>query len=453
MVTRVRNLLIATAVVLIAYVGATWLIGIEVQSRLEQREQQTLKNAPYLVLLHREYRRGVFGATEQATYALRGPFGGLGRMIPVVDAGSQIQFTVRNTIRHGPLPGLRTVALATLDTQVIPPPALARRLSAVAGGRTLLTIRTRLGWTGGTATTISSPAFHARLDDGAVLSSSGFEATFEVARGQASWRGHGSSAGFSAQGSRGRFALGGLSFDADRRRLADPLYVGDFHLKIAGLQFQGDKGPPVLMNGLALASGSAAHGEYIDSGAEFTAGEIKAANVTLSHVAYTVRLEHLQTASLAALTVALRDAQANATPGLPASSAGAVRDALERYGIELLVHDPVIEIPRLELAMPEGSFSLQARLAAHGLRREDMSGPAMMAGLVSRLEGTAAVRIDAALLAKLVSESPRGPALSAQLDALQRQGYLKREGAAWTAQIAYGSGKLTINGVAYPPRG
>lgn len=76
-----------------------------------------------------------------------------------------------------------------------------------------------------------------------------------------------------------------------------------------------------------------------------------------------------------------------------------------------------------------------------------------MLALVRFLEAAVDLRIDDPLLSKLLASTARGPTLSAQLDALEKQGYLKRDGKAWTAQIALHAGKLTINGQPYPPTG
>lgn len=453
---RARILLIAAAV-LAAYVGASWLIGIQVQRQLERSEQRVLTDTPYVVLLHREYHRGIFAASERVTFGLRGPFAGFARVLPVAQGGTALEFTVRNTIRHGPLPGLRAIALATIDTELILPSELAQRLSAAAGGGSVLAIRTRLGWTGAASTRISSPAFRTPLQGGAELSSSGFSASFETTRDQATWTGRGASAGFSVVGPRGRAAFGGIRFDADRKRVAGPLYVGAIHFGIAGIQFQANRNPPVLINGLRVTAtseasgGSDAGGGYIDSGADFSADSVQGAGFTFSHVEYAFRFGHLQTTALVSLTQALRTAQSNTASGNPALMAAAVRDAFIRYGTELLIHDPVVEIPRIGFAMPEGTLRLQARLAAHGIRRPDLSAGVGVVTLANHLDGAAKLRIDAALLTRLIGTTPRGPALSAQIDALQRQGYLKRDGAAWTAQIAYRAGRLTINGLAYPP--
>lgn len=449
---RIRALLTALVVGAVAYTAAAWLIGFDVQKQMERREQRALKNAPYVELLRRDYHRGIFGSTEELTYGLRGPLATWARLLATAGPEPALRLTVRNTIRHGPLPGLRSVALAVIDTELVAPPEIQAKLQEVFGSRPAVSIHTRLGWLGNAATQLSSPAFRTQLPSGGTVSGSGVTVSIEASRDLAAWRAHLESGGFSAQGPQARAALGGIRLDADMRRLVDPLYVGDFDLSLQEARLETTGTPPVRLSRLSVRGSSSSSGDYVDTGFDVTTDQVAGSAFSLSRLEYAFRFEHLQATALASFTQALRDAQASGAPGSPALAAAAVRDAFDRYGIELLLHDPVIEIPRVGFSMPEGEFRLQAKLAAHGLRREDLSGPAMVPALLTHVDGTADLRVDAALLTRL-SNGARGPALSAQLDALQRQGYLKQEGAAWTAHLAYRGGKLTINDLPYPPAG
>jgi uncharacterized protein YdgA (DUF945 family) len=449
---RWTGLLIAVIAVGAAYTAAAWLIGMNVQAQLENREQAALSNLPYIALTHHEYHRGVFGADEQSTYALRLP--ALARVSALAPGGaSALQLTVRNKIYHGPLPRLRSVGLASIDTELVPPPELARALNDLFGGQPVVSIHTQMSWLGGTRTELVSPAFRVQLPAGGTFSSRGLRASGETTRAQASWVVHLSSGGMGFEGPRGRADFGALSVDAAMQRAFDVMYVGDSRFKLERAEFQGVDAAPIVLNGLSMHGTSTVNGDYMDTAFDLAADSLRTEKFSCSHLVYGVHLLHLQGVSLAAFTQALRQAQASAAvgTGAPAAAAAAIRDAWNRYGVELLTHDPVLQIPQLGFAMPEGEFRLSATLAAPGIKREDLAGPAGLMGVVPHLEAAVDARVDAALLDKLIASSPQGAHHAEQLQKLEQQGLLKRDGSAWRLQLGYHGGKLTVNGQPYPP--
>ncbi len=441
-----KALLIAVVAVPAAYTAAAWLIGMNVQGQLESREQEVLSSARYVQLTHHEYARGIFSATEQSTYSLRMPLPGAG-VIAGSGGGSLLQLTIRNRIFHGPLPNFRSIGLASVDTEFVPPPLVASALASAFGGRPALTFRTKMGWFGGSSAQFSSPAFHVQLPTGGTLSSQGLQGSAENTRGLASWSMHVTSGGFGFAGPSGRSDFGAIGFDAKMRRAFDVIYVGDSALKLARADFEGGNGNSFRLTGLSIRGTSTADSQYVDIAADLSAEEAKTQKLSFSRLLYSMRLSHLDGNSLAALTQALRSAPgAGATP-----SPAAARDAFNRYGVDILVHDPVIEIPRIAFAMPEGAFQLSAKLAAHGIKREDLSGPGGFMALVPHLDATLDAQVDAALLDKLIASTAQPDQRSAQLAQLERQGLLKRNGATFGIQLGYRAGKLTINGQPYPP--
>ena len=73
------------------------------------------------------------------------------------------------------------------------------------------------------------------------------------------------------------------------------------------------------------------------------------------------------------------------------------------------------------------------------------------AALIQHLNVVADLRVDAALATHLLETSGRKDALAAQIDALEHQGYIKRDGTALTAHVTFAAGKVTVNGLPYPP--
>jgi uncharacterized protein YdgA (DUF945 family) len=446
-----KALLIAVVAVPVAYSAAAWLIGMNVQAQLESREQELLSNAPYLELTHHEYHRGIYGATEQSTYGVRLPFPGVGALASPL-GGSALQLTIRNNIHHGPLPGFRSIGLASIDTELLPPRELAQALNSVFRGQPAVSIRTMMGWRGGTTTQFASPAFHVQLPTGGMLlSSRGIQGSVATTRNRSSWSAHIVSGGFGFEGPRGRTDLGEIGFDATMRRAFEVIYVGDSDLKLARAEFQTSNGAPVELRGLSVRGTSKADSDYVDIGADAAADALKTEKLSFSRLVYGLHLSHLDGNSLASLTQAVRQARASSASGAAAPHAAALGDAFNRYGVELLVHDPVLEISQLGFAMPEGEFHLSAKVIARGITREDLSGPGGFMAVLPHLDAMLDARMDRALLEKLIATSSQAEQHSAQISRLEQQGLLKREGGAWSLRLGYHAGKLTVNGQPYPP--
>ncbi len=447
-----KALLIAVVAVPVAYTAAAWLIGMNVQAQLESREQELLSNAPYLELTHHEYHRGIYGSTEQATYGVRLPFPRLGAL-PRGAGRSALELTILNNIHHGPLPGFRSFGLASIDTELVPPRELAQALNSAFGGQPAVSIRTTMGWLGGSATEFSSPAFHVQLSSAGTLSSGGLHGSVKTTHDSDSWSAHVASRGFGFEGPSARTELGEIGFDATMHRAFDVIYVGDSAFTLARAEFHRRDDAPFELSGLSVRGTSKADSEYVDIGADATADGLKTQQLSFSRLVYGLRLSHLEGNSLASLTRAVRQQQASSATGAPMSSPGALGEAFNRYGVDLLVHDPVLEITRAGFAMPEGEFQLSAKVATHGITREELSGPRGFVTVLPHLDAALDARVDTALLEKLIAISPQAEQHSAQISRLEQQGLLKRQGGAWVLQLGYHAGKLTVNGQPYPPAG
>jgi uncharacterized protein YdgA (DUF945 family) len=150
----------------------------------------------------------------------------------------------------------------------------------------------------------------------------------------------------------------------------------------------------------------------------------------------------------------MKDARASgvtsggATPASPAAALAGMKSDF----IELLLHEPLLNISHLGFTMPEGTLAFSAMASAPGLKREDLEGPQVQAALMQHLKLVADVRIDAALASRLMAGNGRKGALAAQLDAFEHQGYIKRDGAALTAHLTFAEGRIAVNGQPYPPK-
>lgn len=138
------------------YVGATAVVGARVKTELETNTEKLTQQLPFAKVLDQKYEKGLFSSTRTTKLQL-----GCVQLPP--DASGQprprepIVVTWRDTIKHGPLPGFKSVGAASVDTEFVVPDTVQKNLTDMFGKEKPLTIHTLVGWDGSTKTQISSP--------------------------------------------------------------------------------------------------------------------------------------------------------------------------------------------------------------------------------------------------------------------------------------------------------
>jgi uncharacterized protein YdgA (DUF945 family) len=446
---------IGLIVLCVAYPGCAWLIGVRVEASMAKREQTVQDQFPgALTVISRQYQRGVFGATEELTYGIDPSLLKALRPIVAIPDAAALRITVRNTIHHGPLPRFRTVGLATFSTDVTLPPDLSAKLRQLLGGEPAIQMRGRLGWFGGTTTVIESPSYQGQLADGTQINWHGLEATGTASSNLSSTSIDGSAAGIGLKSAKFQAEVDGVHVSTDLKRAFDVLYTGPFSMKIDTVKWQSvPASGQSLVQGVSIGGESSADGDYYKSAVDFGVDRVQTPRFSVTHAGYAISFEHLYGPTLAAMTKAMRGSAANTGVGAqPLTAAG--METLKKSGIELLLHEPIIAISRVGFAMPEGELRLSATASEPGLKREDIEnrdGPQFQAALIEHLNVVADLRIDAALLTRLLADSARKDAVNAQIASLERQGYIKRDGTALTSHVTFVGGSIAVNGKPYVP--
>ncbi|HEX4266846.1 MAG TPA: YdgA family protein, partial [Steroidobacteraceae bacterium] len=435
-----------------SYPGVTWVTGMAIASRLQHSEQQVLDKVPYFTVVKRDYHLGVYRSTLVTTYAFRNPalqalkIGGAGGL------PSTATFTVESNIQHGPFPGLHTVALAVVDSTIELPPALQQELSGVIGSKPLLKFHTTLDLFGGATSDLTSPAFSLRLADGSNLVWGGLTGTLTASRNQVRWSARLSAPHLLAQGAQGGFELTGAEYSGSHEKALDGLYAGTGTFTIERMDGSAPRpGADFSMQRISLTSTSKADGEFLDMRVDVAMDAAKIAAVQLTNVMYSESFEHLYGPSLASLADAIRTAQRQAG-GDPQQLRAGMSDAFRQYGIDLVLHDPVLNIRQVSFTMPEGSLLLSARISAPGLGRGDLQQwPGAIMALRAHAAATADLRVDNGLLQKLLAMGGSNPKVAAQLTSFEQQGYLTAGPTAVTTHLELSGGSITLNGHPFPP--
>jgi uncharacterized protein YdgA (DUF945 family) len=452
-VNRATKILLAIGgIVLVSYPAAAWVTGLAIESRIQHSQQQVLDRLPYLVLLRREYHRGVYRSTQVATFALRYP---LPRVASTAAANALLanaKFTVTSRIVHGPFPGLRAVGLATIDSTVSAPAAWQKILAGSLGSAPLLRIRSRVGLLGGSTAVVSSPPFTARLPGGARIDWGGLTGTGSASANQRRMSGQLNAPLLTMQDAQGAVRLTGLEYSGDYTQAFHDLYAGSGTLTLEGIRGSSTPtGKDFSLRRIALTSTSKAAGSYFDMRIDLTMDDARVAAVRLKNLVYSERFGHVDGATLASMAAALRQAQTQSGTTDPAQLAAGIQQALRQYGTELLLTDPVLQIRKLSFTMPEGSVLFSAKLSVPGVTRADLQWPALLGALKEHADLTADLRVDDGLVQKLIALKSSNAQLPAELSRLEQQGYLTAAAGSVATHLACEAGRLTLNGHPFPP--
>lgn len=448
------GLALVVVVVILAYPVAAWMIGLSAEHTWQQREQQITQQYAFLETVTREYHRGVYSSIEEVTYRIGGSLAnGMGAFSGSAQTPN-LQVTVRNTIHHGPLPQLRAFAPATIDTEIILPPQIRQKLAQLFGDQATLSIRTRLHWFGGSTTTVHSPAFERKTPDAVVINWRGLDGTADVGSDLKYYKGTLTAPGLDVKAAKANVTLENMRATTDQQSSAfEGVYLGTLEMTLARLAIEPTSpGHAVSLQNLAINSKLSAQGEYVDLHGGVSAESIHFEQFNLTHVGYEIRGSHLYGPTLATMTKSFQ--ALGSDPAAP-PGAGKMEEILKTNGAELLLHDPILELPRIGFAMPEGELLISVKASAHGFSRAEIDGPPgeLKSAIAKHVQASADLRIDTALLDKLLDTSGNADKFTAQLQGLQRQGYLKLDGKALTTHLTFEGGQLQVNGLPFPPVG
>jgi uncharacterized protein YdgA (DUF945 family) len=453
---RIRILLIVVVVVALAYPAAAWVLGMSVEHQWHERERLAMEQVPYIEVVKSDYRRGIYSSTEEVTYALGGPTLRSLRATGKLDLGDNGQFTVQNTVHHGPLPQLRTFAPATVDTEIRLPAELAKNLALALGtSKGTLTIHTRMNWLGGSTTLVKSNAFHSKVQDGGELDWRGLDARIELGRQFGTETIDLTAPGLNLQGPQSSASFANLAIKIDAQTAFDTLTVGTAHLSLGRIDVeQPAKALKATMQDLTFESKSSISGDYMNSDGSIGIDNLQAGKFSATRLFYEQHLGHLHGPSAAAMSKALRVTQKDdSTNSTPVDYTKQFAEAFRTYGIDIMVHDPVLELPRIGFTTPDGELLVSLHATTPGVTRADLdvAPPLLGAALVKHLQASLDVRIDTALLDKLLDSTGKGDTIAVQMQGLQRQGYLKLDGKALTTHLTFQSGHLKVNDLPFPP--
>lgn len=481
----------------LAYPTAAWLIGMQVESAIA-RQYELIADNPSLQIVSRDYRRSLFGATETLTIEL---FPGVtqqaaqqrqqalaanpGLTLPPLQP---LRVTLRSDIRHGPLPGLKTLAAAVVDSELVLDDALGQQTAALFGEQKPLQMHTVYRFDGGGVSTLSSPAFSTYWSaaEGAgknLLAWDGLtmHVDFEPGLHRYSLRAEAPRLEFKASRG-GQATLLGMRLEGTQERLFadDPLlYGGTQKFSLARVAIGGEEGgEAVEMRRVHYEAEVPLKGDFIDLVGRFGSESLRIAGADYGPVRYDVSLRHVHARTMAKLYREAMKISADAEmQAVAQTSPGQLLAPLAGPALELLGHDPELSVDRLSFRTPHGDAALSARVRLNAAKAQDFSNPLL---LLAKLDAGIDLRVPEAFVGEIaIKAMPGMPVdamqeeaaaagaaaaeiaaadLAARREALQQriaglvaQGLLLREGGLLRAQLAMRDGRMTVNGQPFNP--
>lgn len=137
-------------------VGGAAVTGSQAKKQLQAVPLAWQTQWPMLKVVDQSYDKQLFSATHKVTLQIG--------CTPAAGAasGEPLLLTFSQHVQHGPLPGLRSVAAAVIDTELVLPEAQRKALAELTGDQPPLTAHTVVGLTGAHHTRLVTPQFQVR---------------------------------------------------------------------------------------------------------------------------------------------------------------------------------------------------------------------------------------------------------------------------------------------------
>lgn len=468
---------LAVASLGLAWPAASWMLGKQIETALDTQYQQ-LSGVPYLKVVERKFVRGVFHSTEVVSFELNGELlreiakaGADGADLaalqdaPADGPAAPARFTMRSEIAHGPLPGLRTVAAAVADSELVLDEAVRKEVAALFGDKQPLQLNVVYRFDGGGKATLSSPAFSTTVPAAAGgeqrVAWQGVTATVDFAKGMQRYTVRGDAPGLEVRDAASHLVLSGVQLEGDQQRVFDDeplLYTGTQKFVIGELKFAGrgaaggdGQAESVLVKQLVYDIAMPAKGEFVDITAKLGADVVQVGEKDYGPAHYDLSFSHLHARSVAQLSRAAMNMYSDESLQLAREGQSeALLATLMDPALELLAHNPEISIDRLSFRSPHGEAAVSARVRTNDLKPEDLGNPL---ALIGKLEVNGQMSLPERLLVELQSAgaaSAEEAALSAslldgQLAGYAAQGLLLREQGFVKSTVAFKSGQLKVN--------
>ena len=481
-----KKIVVVVAVLVLALIVAPWGVGKVAEKRLDAGLDKLVEQAPYLKVVDRKWTGGWFKSEQVVTFeafsswidamnpkaieeAMKKDAAEAGAAVepsgepavvaapdaipPSADAPADeapapaepemLRFTIRNEVWHGPVLGLSGLGIARVKTHLVLSDETQKKIAEVFGPKDPLEIVTRVGFTGGGTTTLTSEGRTIKPDSKSEISWETFKLAIGYSRDADEYDldGKWPKVVFTSHENKMQFVLTDMKVNGVGKRISGDIYDTDFDFGIDKLGILGSDAERVEVANLHYILETDAKDEFLEFGAKMGTGEVKSKQlgsfgVELKEIHYDFSMRRLHIETLAKMMAGMKAAYAK-----PLTSAlelnKVVFGSLKEQGVELLKYDPEFIIDRVGIVTPEGDGYLKGVITIKGATAEDFAGNSMA------LIGKAHADLTIDLSEKMVQKFPNG---STAAGAAVDSGYVQRKGDRLICKILFANGALTING-------
>ncbi len=335
-----------------------------------------------------------------------------------------IEVVIDSKIHHGPI---ALTALGSRGGSFLPLAAVSESTFQLKSGQDTIDIPgklySRLGLGGGSGKIIYVVDQYQKDIKGSLIDVQAVDIEFDVDDEGKSVKGQGQVGSLSVKGAKGdSMLMKNLSMEADMDN-THGLWFGNSEMGLEQVGITNVKGQQFLFNSVTFKGGADGNEETFGATQVLKMGEITGPDIKLDDLTLEYGFENIDTQAMVRLQQVSRD---DPTAD-PEAMMGEVKAMLAR--------SPKFNINELSFKMPEGKVAADLHLSLPG----DVDMEAFPFSLLQKLQGDGTVRIAEGAMPKLEEVSS---GMSARL---AQQGFLKKDGGEYVAQLKMQNGQFTIN--------
>ena len=472
---KIASMTLTLAVIGVAYTASAWYLGKNVEAKVNQQYDNLMASQPYLKIVDRDYRRGIFQSEETVTLALADKIAAAGGP----DA-QPLELKFHSRIQHGPFPGFSTLGAATSETELVLSDETQAKMRKLLGDASPFLQSSHIQFDGSGSAHFSSPRFEVEFPDkqGELrrITWEGFDGRMDFTPDARAFTLHLLAPKLEISDSNGvAMTLSDIAFEGDQQQMFEDLpflYSGTSHFAIGKLSIDDGKGKtgPVVVQRLVYDVDIPRQGDYLDVITRTGADNLSIGKESIGPAHMDISFRHLHARAVAALNQKMMSiySDPNLQGGSPEALVGQMAAQLQEDAQTILAHDPQINIDRLSLSNPDGEAKLAAQVKLVGLTLEEITNPFM---LMTKIEANGDLSLPEEMIVQLLRKPPfssqgiaelspeeieaRGKAAADQFQMqvamLTDQGYLNREGNLVKTNLSFKAGQLKINGKPFVP--
>ena len=477
-----KKIVVVVAVLALALIVAPWGVGRVAETRLNAGLDKLVEQAPYLKVVDRKWTGGWFKSEQIVTFeafsswidamnpkaiedAMKKDAAEAESSVesdgepavvaspdavppsadeaPAPVAPEMLRFTIRNEVWHGPVLGLSGLGIARVKTHLVLSDETQKKIAEIFGPKEPIEISTRVGFTGGGTTTLTSEGRTIKPDSKSEISWETLKLALGYSRDADKYDldGKWPKVTVTSHEEKTQFVMTDMTIDGVGKRISGDLYDTDFNFGIDKLGILGGDGERIEVGNLHYILETDAKDEFLEFAAKMGTGEVKSKQLSsigieLKEIHYDFSMRRLHIETLAKMIAGMKAAYAK--PLTNALEMNKVIFApLKEQGVELLKYDPELSIDRIGVVTPEGDGYLKGVITIKGATAEDFAGNS--AGLIAKVHADLTIDVSE----KMVQKFPNGSmAAGAAVDS----GYVQRKGDRLVCKILFADGALTVNG-------